>query len=72
MIKLQFNSTEEFETLFRSKTISVTRGIIQGVEEAMQANKRSANLFEIEFTGAEHMYEISLPQSQFLVSSSLA
>ena len=65
MIKLQFNSTEEFETLFRSKTLSVTRGIIQGVEQAMQSNKRSANLFQIEFTGAEDMYEITLPQNQW-------
>ena len=68
MIKLQFNTTDEFETLFKNKTLAVTRGIIQGIETAMQGNKRSARLFEIEFTGADNMYEISLPQSQWVTA----
>jgi len=66
MIRLQFNSTDEFESLFKRKTLSVTRGIIQGIEKAMQQNKRSAQLFELEFLGADNLYEISLPQSQWV------
>ena len=49
MVKLHFNSTDEFEVLFKRKTLSVTRSIIQGIEKAMQGNKRSAELFEITF-----------------------
>ena len=62
MVKLHFNSTDEFEVLFKRKTVSVTRSIIQGIEKAMQGNKRSAELFEITFEGADNMFEIALPQ----------
>jgi len=65
VVKLHFNSTEEFEKLFKRKTLSVTRSIIKGIEEAMQRNKRTAPLFEITFEDADMMYEISLPQSQW-------
>lgn len=65
MVKLHFESTEEFETLFKSKKKSVTDSIVLGIEEAMQANKRSANLFEVTFENADMMYEISLPCSQW-------
>lgn len=65
MVKLHFTSTEEFEGLFKRKSISVTRSIVQGIEVAMQGNKRTALLFEITFEEADTMYEISLPQSQW-------
>lgn len=65
MVKLHFNSTEEFESLFKTKTLSVTRSIISGIETAMQGGKRTAKLFEITFDQVEMMYEISLPKSQW-------
>lgn len=68
MVKLHFTSTEEFEGLFKRKNISVTRSIVQGIEEAMQGNKRTALLFEITFEDADNMYEISLPQSQWVIA----
>lgn len=68
MVKLHFTSTEEFEGLFKRKNISVTRSIVQGIEEAMQGNKRTALLFEITFEEADTMYEISLPQSQWVIA----
>lgn len=68
MIRLQFENTEEFESLFKNKTLSVTRGIIQGIEKAMQQNKRTAQLFELEFIGADNVYEISLSQSQWVTA----
>ena len=68
MVKLHFTSTEEFEGLFKRKSISVTRSIVQGIEEAMQGNKRTALLFEITFEEADNMYEISLPQSQWVIA----
>ena len=66
MVKLHFNSTEDFEGLFKRKSLSVTRSIIQGVEDAMQKNKKTAPLFEITFEDADNMYEIALPQSQWV------
>lgn len=67
MVKLHFKSPEEFEGLFTKKTLAVTRSIVQGIELAMQKNgTRTAPLFEITFEGADSMYEISLPRSQWV------
>jgi hypothetical protein len=66
VVKLHFKSTEEFEGLFTNKTLAVTRGIVQGVEKALQRNDRSAPLFDISFENAENSYEISLPKSQWV------
>ena len=67
MVKLHFKSTEEFEGLFTKKTLAVTRSIVRGIELAMQKNgTRTAPLFEITFEGADSMYEISLPRSQWV------
>jgi len=65
MIKIHFNTTDEFEGLFKSQTIQVTRAIISGIEKAMQSNLRSALLFEISFAEVDMHYEISLPFSQW-------
>lgn len=68
MVKLQFNSTQEFESLFKSKKVEVTRGIVAGIEKAVLANKRTAPLFEITFQDSDRAYEISLPRSQWAIS----
>jgi len=68
VVKLHFESTDEFEGLFKRKNLSVTRSIVSGIEKAMQANKRTAPLFEITFENADNMYEISLPQSQWVTA----
>ncbi len=65
MVKLHFNSPEEFEGLFKGKTLAVTRSIISGIQKAMEVNKKSADLFEISFEEVELTYEISLPQKQW-------
>ena len=65
MVKLHFNTTDEFEGLFKRKSLSVTRSIISGIEKAMQSGNRTAPLFEISFEEVDMMYEISLPQSQW-------
>lgn len=68
MTKLHFSTTQEFEQLFKKKTLSVTRSIISGIENAVAARKRTAPLFEITFEDADMMYEISLPKSQWEVA----
>lgn len=65
MVKIHFNSTEEFELLFKRKSIEVTNAIVTGIQTAMEERKRSAPLFEITFEDIENLYEISLPQSQW-------
>ena len=68
MVKLHFNTTEEFEVLFKRKDLSVTKSIICGIEKAMQAGKKTAPLFEISFDKADNMFEISIPQSQWVIA----
>ena len=65
MVSLHFNSTEEFEVLFKSKSLSVTRSIYSGIEKAVMGNKRTADLFQITFEDIDMLYEISLPKSQW-------
>lgn len=65
MVKLHFTTTDEFESLFKRKTLSVTRTIVSGIEDAFSKRKRTAPLFEITFEQVDMMYEISLPQSQW-------
>ena len=65
MIRLHFETTAEFEGLFKSKKIAVTDGIVQGIEEAMKRNVKSAELFTLSFGDSDMMYELSLPRSQW-------
>jgi hypothetical protein len=68
MIKLNFNSAEEFEKLFKLKDKLVTDAIVQAIEEAMQGNKKTAKLFECSFENVEMAYEISLPSREWKVA----
>ena len=65
MVKLEFKSTDEFEKLFRSKSKAVTDAIFQAIEEAVESNVKTANLFQISFEEADIEYEITLPSSQW-------
>lgn len=65
MVRLHFKRTEEFEGLFKRKTLSVTRSIVDGIDTAFKKDKRSAPLFELTFDEVDTMYEISLPKSQW-------
>ena len=68
MKKLHFESTEQFVTLFKTRTKDVTDAIVESIELAMNNSKRTALIFEITFEEAEMMYEISLPVSQWPVA----
>lgn len=65
MINLHFNTTEEFESLFKAKTLAVTRGIVSGIQQALTDRKKVANLFHVSFAEVEMAYEISLNRSQW-------
>lgn len=68
MVKLHFNTTEEFETLFKNKSLAVTDTIYDGIEEAMKKGDNTAMLFELSFADTERAFEMSLPQSQWVDS----
>jgi hypothetical protein len=68
MTDLYFNSAEEFEKVFKQKNKTVTDAIVLGIREAMSYNKPSAQLFSITFEGADNIYEMSLPQDQWITA----
>jgi len=61
MRKLQVDSLEELERIFREKSVDMTNNIREGIEEAMSKKKKTAMLFEICIEGLENSFEISLP-----------
>jgi hypothetical protein len=65
VVKLHFESPQEFETLFSNNNIKVTNAIVKSIQEAMTSRKNTALLFEITFEEHDNLYEISLPQSQW-------
>lgn len=66
MVKLHFNSTDEFEGLFKVKTLEVTRAIVSGIQSAYNDRKKTAPLFEISFSEVEIGYEISLNRVEWV------
>ena len=65
MVKLHFNSPEDFSSIFKRQSIKVTNAIVEAIEIAMTDRKRTAMLFEITFEEHDNLYEISLPSSQW-------
>lgn len=68
MINLHFETAEEFEDLFKRKSIKVTDAIVSGIEKALTENKKSALLFLLSFQDIDQAFEVSLPESQWKVS----
>jgi hypothetical protein len=60
MKKIQFETPEEFDTLFRNKTEAVTDVIVECIQDAMMKRKKVADLFEVSFVNVENAYVISL------------
>jgi|TARA_R100000030_G_scaffold71676_1_gene55214 hypothetical protein len=68
MKKMKFESTDEFERVFKTHDKEITDAIVLGIEEAYKFHKKTANLFEISFDEAELVYEISLPSNQWEIA----
>jgi hypothetical protein len=68
MRKLQIDSLEELEAIFREKTISMTDTIRESIQEAFTANKKTAVLFEIEIEGTEPSFEISITVKEWIIA----
>jgi len=68
MTNIHFQSTEDFQHLFSKKNRQVCDSIVEGIEKAMQDNKKSAFLFTLSFDKHDHAYEITLPQAAWEVA----
>lgn len=68
MKRLVVEGINEFSDMFREKSVDMTTSIRDSIQEALEQNKRTANLFEVEFEGVETIMEISLPKSQWKIA----
>lgn len=68
MKKLTFKDQTEFNQLFKEKNPEIALAIVSGIREALMYQKRTADLFELEFEGHDFLYEISLPKKEWKVA----
>ena len=68
MRKLQIESLEELENIFRQKSVDMTNNIKEGIEDAMSRKKKTALLFEIEMDGMDTAFEISLTSKEWITA----
>lgn len=68
MRKLQIESLQELEQIFREKSVDMTNNIKEGIEEAMKNKKKTALLFEIEIEGVDSAFEISLTSKEWVTA----
>jgi hypothetical protein len=68
MRKLQIESLEELENIFRERSVDMTNNIREGIEEAMNSSKKTAILFNIEMEGMDTSFEISLTSKEWLTA----
>ena len=68
MRKIQIESLQELEEIFREKSVDMTNNIREGIEEAMKNKKKTALLFEIELNGMDTSFEISLTSKEWVTA----
>lgn len=68
MRKLQIESLDELEGIFREKSVDMTNNIKEGIEEAIKNKKKTALLFEIELEGMDTSFEISLTSKEWIIA----
>ena len=68
MRKIQIESLQELEEIFREKSVDMTNNIREGIEEAMKNKKKTALLFEIELDGMDTTFEISLTSKEWITA----
>ena len=68
MKRIVVEGISEFSEMFREKSVEMTFSIRDSIQEALIKNKKTANLFEVEFEGVEAIMEISLYKTQWKVA----
>lgn len=68
MRRIQIESLQELEEIFREKSVDMTNNIKEGIEEAMKNRKKTALLFEIQMEGLDNVFEISLTFKEWIIA----
>ncbi len=68
MKRLEIDSLEELEAMFREKSVEMTDAIKESIQEAYDGNKKTALLFEIQIEGVESAFEISITKKEWIIA----
>lgn len=68
MRKLEIESLDELESIFKHKSVDMTNNIRESIQEAFDNKKKTALLFEIEMEGMDTAFEISLTSKEWVTA----
>lgn len=68
MKRLEIESLDELEAMFKNKSVEMTDAIKQSIQEAYDGNKKTALLFEIQIEGVENAFEISVTKKEWIIA----
>jgi hypothetical protein len=68
MKRLEIDSLEELEAMFKEKSVEMTDAIRESIQEAYDSKKRTALLFEIQIEGVENAFEISITRKEWIIA----
>jgi hypothetical protein len=68
MKRLEIDSLEELEAMFKEKSVEMTDAIRESIQEAFDNKKRTALLFEIQIEGVESAFEISITRKEWIIA----
>ena len=66
MKKLQIESMQDLETIFKERSVEMTTNIRDSIQEALKKKKKTALIFEIEVEGLESSFEVSLTYREWI------
>jgi hypothetical protein len=68
MKRLEIESLEELEAMFKEKSVEMTTTIKESIQEAYNGKKKTALLFEIQIDGVDSAFEISVTKKEWIVA----
>ena len=68
MRKIQIESLDQLNDIFKDKSVDMTNNIRESIQEAFNAKKKTALLFEIEFEGMDTNFEISITTKEWVTA----
>jgi hypothetical protein len=66
MKKLQIESMQDLETIFKERSVEMTTNIRDSIQEAIKKKKKTALIFEIEVEGLDSSFEVSLTHKEWI------
>lgn len=65
MKRFTFDQVTDFSDFFSGDNHEVTDAIVEGIKEAIESKKKTAQCFELGFTEEDDFFEVELPLSEW-------